>query len=72
MIAQSEIRQLPLLEKLALLEAVWTELSSEPENIEIPEWHKDVLDERQRLQDQGSMRIIDWEQAKDQINRLTR
>ncbi len=72
MIAQAEIRQLPLPEKLALLEAVWAELASSPDAIEVPEWHKDILDERQRSLDQGSSQLLDWELAKEQINRMVR
>ena len=72
MIAQAEIRRLPLPEKLALLEAVWSELASDPDTVEVPDWHKDILDERQRLLEQGSAQVLDWELAKDQINRTVR
>ena len=72
MIAQAEIRQLPLPEKLALLEAVWAELASDPDTVEVPQWHKDILDARQRLLDQGSAQVLDWELAKEQINRMVR
>ena len=72
MIAQAEIRRLPLSEKLALLEAVWSELASDPDTVEVPDWHKDILDERQRLLEQGSAQVLDWELAKDQINRTVR
>ncbi len=72
MIAQTEIRQLPLPEKLALLEAVWSELASDPDTVEVPDWHKDILDERQRLLEQGSAQVLDWELAKEQINRMVR
>jgi hypothetical protein len=71
-IAQAEIRQLPLSEKLALLEAVWAELASDPDTVEVPLWHKDILDERQQLLDHGSSQVLDWELAKEQINRMVR
>jgi len=69
MIAQAEIRQLPLPEKLALLEAVWAELAADPDTVEVPQWHKDILDERQLLLERGSAQVLDWELAKEQINR---
>jgi hypothetical protein len=72
MIAQLEIRQMPLPQKLALLEAVWTEIAAEPDTVEIPEWHREILDERQQSLDQGSSQILDWELAKEQINRMVR
>ena len=72
MIAQSEIRKMPLSEKLELLEAVWAELAADPDTIDVPQWHKDILDERQRAVDQGTMQSIDWEVAKEQISRRVR
>jgi putative addiction module component (TIGR02574 family) len=68
-IAQAEIRQLPLPEKLALLEAVWAELASDPDTVEVPQWHKDILDERLRSMDQGPSELLDWELAKEQISK---
>ncbi len=63
---------MPLPEKLALLEAVWSELSSEPDQIEIPQWHKDILDERMRAGENGTAELIDWEVAKEQIKKMIR
>ncbi len=61
---------MPFPEKLALLEALWIELSSEPDQIDIPQWHKDILDERMREAESGSVEIIDWEVAKQQIKEM--
>jgi len=68
MIAQSKIRELPLSQKLELLEAIWSELSSDPNTIDVPKWHKDILDERQQGLEKGSIKVLDWELAKEQIN----
>jgi len=70
MIAQADIRQMPLSEKLALFEALWSELSSEPEHIDIPQWHKDILDERLQAAERGEVEVIDWEIAKAQIREM--
>jgi hypothetical protein len=72
MIAQTEIRKMQLSEKLELLEAVWSELAADPDTIDVPQWHKDILDERQRGMEQGSIKAIDWELAKEQISRRVR
>ena len=61
---------MPFPEKLSLLEALWIELSSEPDQIDIPQWHKDILDERMREAESGSVEIIDWEVAKQQIKEM--
>ena len=70
MIAQAEIRKMPFPEKLALLETLWSEISSEPERIEIPQWHKEILDERMQAAENGRVDVIDWELAKQQIKHL--
>lgn len=67
MIAQAEIRQMSLLEKVALLETVWAELSADPANVEIPQWHQDLLDQRETDLQTGRDTILDWETAKIQI-----
>jgi putative addiction module component (TIGR02574 family) len=72
MIAQSEIRQLTLPEKFALLESVWAEISIDPNQVEVPEWHKDILDRRDIALKEGQATVLDWEEAKKQINQAVR
>lgn len=69
MIQPAEIRQWPLPDKLALLEVLWTELSVNPDEIEVPEWHRDVLASRQADLEHGKVQVLDWENAKEQIRR---
>ena len=63
---------MPLPEKLAMLEALWVEISSEPDKVETPEWHKDILDERLEAAERGEVEAIDWEIAKKQIRQMLR
>ena len=72
MIAKEEIRKLPMQEKLALLEAVWAEISPESDELEIPQWHKDLLDDRELALREGRTEVLDWEDAKRQIRAATR
>ena len=71
MIALEEIHQLPLREKLLVMEAIWEDLSREEQNLEVPQWHKELLDERERLLAEGKAKFVDWEEAKRQINEAT-
>ena len=71
MIAIEEIHQLPLREKLLVMEAIWEDLSREEQNLEVPQWHKELLDERERLLTGGKAQFVDWEEAKRQINEAT-
>ena len=71
MIALEEIHKMPLREKLLVMEALWDEISRDEQNVEVPQWHKDVLDERERLIAEGKAQFIDWEDAKNQIKEAT-
>ncbi len=72
MISQSEIRQMSLPEKVALLETVWSEIATDPGQVEVPQWHKDILDERDLALKEGRAVILDWDEAKRQIEQATR
>jgi len=71
MIALEQIHQLPLREKLLVMEAIWDDISGEEQNLEVPQWHKEVLDERERLLADGKAQFVDWEDAKRQIDEAT-
>ena len=71
MIALEEIHRMPLREKLLMLEAIWEDVSRHEEDVEVPQWHKDTLDERERLLAEGQARFVDWEEAKRQIKEAT-
>ena len=67
MIAAAELRDLPLHEKLRLMEALWDGIAPQEAELDVPQWHKDLLDERERLISEGKATFIDWETAKKQI-----
>lgn len=67
-----QIRGMPLHDKLLVMELLWEELSSTEDNVETPEWHKEILDHRERLIAEGKARFIDWEKAKEEIWQETR
>ncbi len=62
-----QIHQLPLHEKLLAMEAIWDDISRQEDTLEVPQWHKDILDEREQLIAEGKARFIEWEDAKKQI-----
>lgn len=67
MTALAELRELPLHEKLRMMEALWDEIAPLEAELEVPQWHKDILDERERLVQEGKATFIEWETAKQQI-----
>ena len=71
MTALEQIHQMPLREKLLVMEAIWNDICREEQNLEVPQWHKDILDERERMVADGKTQFIDWEDAKKQIKEAT-
>ena len=72
MIARSEIRQMSFPEKVALLETVWSEIAADPGQVEVPQWHKDILDKRDLALNEGRGTVLEWDEAKRQIEQATR
>ena len=67
MIALDTLHQLPLKEKLFVMEALWDELSKHESESPVPQWHRDVLDERETQIGAGTAKFIDWEVARQEI-----
>ena len=66
-----EIDRMTLEEKLRTMEALWDDLCRREEDIPVPQWHKDLLDERARLIEQGKAQFMDWEDAKKRVSERT-
>ena len=54
-------------EKLRMMEELWDDLRARAEDVPMPQWHKDLLDERQRLIETGEATFSDWETAKKRL-----
>jgi putative addiction module component (TIGR02574 family) len=63
----AEIRQLPLNEKLQIMEALWEDLRLHVEGIPVPEWHKKLLDSRRRAVEEGREDILEWDEVKGSL-----
>ena len=62
-----DLREMTTPDKLRLMEALWQNLSTTSEEIVSPQWHGEVLAERDRLIESGEETFIDWETAKKQL-----
>lgn len=54
-------------EKLRAMELIWENLRRDEKNIPVPQWHRDLLDEREQLIADGKAHFEDWEAAKNWI-----
>ncbi len=66
-----QIDQMTLEEKLRAMEALWTDICRREENVPVPQWHKDLLDERERLVKEGKAQFLDWQAAQQRISERT-
>ena len=67
MISLQAHHELPLREKLFVMEALWDDLSAAEVDMEVPAWQKEVLDLREEAVAAGTAKFIDWEVAKQEI-----
>jgi putative addiction module component (TIGR02574 family) len=63
------LSSLSLAQKLDLMESLWTDLSKDDTKLESPEWHKNILDDREKALKDGKISASDWEQAKKRIRK---
>lgn len=64
-----EIKHLSRKEKLMVMEAIWEDLSNEEELVVSPDWHKKALKETERQFSAGKEKIIDWQDAKEELRK---
>lgn len=54
----SDIKKMSRIERLAAIEALWDSLLEEEAQIESPDWHRDVLEERRKKIEDGQVEFI--------------
>lgn len=66
----SEIKALPLSEKLQIMEMIWEDLKERFENTEISPQLKALLEERRARVQRGEARLIDWNAVKGNLGKM--
>ncbi len=61
------VLQLPRLEKLRLMETLWSDLNRGGDELDSPEWHETALRETEKRVVSGQEQVLDWEDAKRRI-----
>jgi putative addiction module component (TIGR02574 family) len=62
-----EILRLPADQRLKLLDDIWESLAGTPEDIPVPDWHRELLDERDS--DPSEQPIRTWEEVEANARR---
>ncbi|MBI3416146.1 MAG: addiction module protein [Verrucomicrobia bacterium] len=63
------LNEMTVSEKLQLMEALWEDLCRNVDALESPEWHRNILEDRERRIASGEAHFSDWEQAKADIRK---
>jgi len=61
------LEKMTVKEKLQAMEELWSDLCCYQNQIPVPQWHKDMLDRREKLIKEGKAIFVDWETAKKRI-----
>lgn len=59
--------QMTIEEKLQIMEERWIGLCSDQDQIPVPQWHKDLLNNRERALEKRQSRLLDWETIKKRM-----
>jgi putative addiction module component (TIGR02574 family) len=57
-------------EKVQLLEAIWDNLCQHTGDVQSPQWHREILEERSRQLAAGKITVSSWEEAKARLSKL--
>ena len=63
------LSKLTLAQKLNLMEAIWDDLAKSEKTLESPDWHEQVLKDREEALAAGKASASGWEEAKERIRR---
>lgn len=61
------IEDMTPVQRVELMEELWKAMSQRPDDYEVPERHRRILEERRAAVERGEIEYIDWEEAKRQI-----
>jgi hypothetical protein len=64
-----EVKALPLVQKVQIMEALWEDLRDRFEQSEVPQRIRDLLDQRRVRVQQGAAKVLDWDAVKSSIGR---
>jgi hypothetical protein len=63
----AELRELPVDEKLRIIETLWSDLSDRDEDLATPAWHEQELRKTEAAFEEGREEVMDWAVAKKEL-----
>ena len=65
----SELHQLPAIEKLKIIEALWSDLAEDETTLQPLSWHETALKKTETEFLAHNIEVIDWQQAKKELRK---
>jgi hypothetical protein len=65
----AELRKLPRIEKLKIIETLWDDLAADEDSFPSPAWHEEELRKTEAEFTAGHLEILDWQEAKRQLRK---
>jgi hypothetical protein len=62
-----ELDKMTTVEKIRTMEQLWDDLSKNAENVLSPDWHDEILQQREEAVAEGKASFNDWETEKKRI-----
>ena len=64
---------LPVEDKIDYVQSLWDRIAARPDQVPVPEWHRQVLDERLATHEANPAAARPWQDVRDEIrSKLTR
>ncbi len=64
-----ELSRFTLREKFQIMQSIWEDLRPHVDRFEVPQSHKDLLDQRRDRVERGESKLLDWDQVKHTIGK---
>jgi putative addiction module component (TIGR02574 family) len=58
---------LPVEDQIDYVQRLWDRIAANPDEVPVPEWHRQVLDERLAAHEANPERARPWEEVRDEI-----
>ncbi len=63
------LNKMSIEEKLQLMETIWDDLSRNADKMPLPEWHREILAERESAIARGEEHFEEWDDAREKIEK---
>lgn len=63
----SEIAEMPIQQRIQLVEDIWNSIAAKPEAVPVPEWHKQELEKRLQAYHSNPDEGSTWSEVKQRV-----